>query len=161
MAEIYFKLISEYGEFDISEADIENLDLIPAGKSGYHVIQNFKSYSAKIITSDSNSKSYLIEINGNKYSMQLKDEHDILIEQMGFTTENDHEIKHLNAPMPGLILDVMVKKGDEIKKGESLFILEAMKMENVIKSPGDGVIKNVEVVKGESVDKGQLIIEML
>ena len=71
-------------------------------------------------------------------------------------------LKHVNsikAPMPGLILDIHVKQGQEVKEDEGLLILEAMKMENVITSPRDGVIKSVNIVKGEAIDKGHLLIE--
>jgi biotin carboxyl carrier protein len=61
--------------------------------------------------------------------------------------------------MPGLIIDLKVKAGDVVKAGEPLLILEAMKMENILKSSREGVIKNVKVKKGESVEKGQVLLE--
>jgi biotin carboxyl carrier protein len=60
--------------------------------------------------------------------------------------------------MPGIILDMMVQEGDEIKEGDPLLILEAMKMENVIKSPTDGTIQNLMVKKGEAVEKGKILL---
>jgi biotin carboxyl carrier protein len=62
--------------------------------------------------------------------------------------------------MPGLVLDIMIKPGQTIEKGTPLLILEAMKMENVLKSEGDGVVKSIEVIKTQAVDKGQILIEM-
>ncbi|HKK78307.1 MAG TPA: biotin/lipoyl-containing protein, partial [Phaeodactylibacter sp.] len=62
--------------------------------------------------------------------------------------------------MPGMVLEVSVKAGEEVSEGTPLLILEAMKMENVIKSPGDGVIKAINVTKGEAVDKNYLLVEM-
>ena len=64
----------------------------------------------------------------------------------------------VEAPMPGNILDVKVKAGDSVKSGDSLLILEAMKMENDIVSPSDGEIASVNVSKGDSVDAGQVLI---
>jgi biotin carboxyl carrier protein len=61
--------------------------------------------------------------------------------------------------MPGLVIDLKVKVGDTVKAGDPLLILEAMKMENILKSPGDGTIKNVKTKKGDSVEKGQVLIE--
>ena len=63
----------------------------------------------------------------------------------------------INAPMPGTILSVSVAKGDTVKKGQVLVILEAMKMENEIMSPCDGVITSVNVAQGAAVDTGALI----
>ncbi|GAL73027.1 biotin/lipoyl-containing protein [Jejuia pallidilutea] len=61
--------------------------------------------------------------------------------------------------MPGLILEINVKVGQEIQENDPLLILEAMKMENIITSPIDGVIKAIHATKGDAVTKDQLIIE--
>ena len=62
--------------------------------------------------------------------------------------------------MPGNIVNVMVKAGDSVAKGQVLLILEAMKMENEIMSPRDGVVAGVHVNKGESVDSGKLLVSL-
>ena len=64
------------------------------------------------------------------------------------------------AEMQGTIMDTMTKQGKKVKKGDSLFVLEAMKMENVITAPIDGVIKNFNIEKGQPVKKGDLLIEI-
>jgi biotin carboxyl carrier protein len=61
--------------------------------------------------------------------------------------------------MPGLIIDLKVKAGDAVKPGDQLLILEAMKMENILKSQGEGTVKTVKVNKGDTVEKGQVLIE--
>ena len=61
--------------------------------------------------------------------------------------------------MPGLIYEIKVKVGDEVKKGDVLLILVAMKMENAIKAIGDGIVKSIKTNIGDSVEKGRLIIE--
>lgn len=66
----------------------------------------------------------------------------------------------INAPMPGNILDVRVKPGDSVKSGDTLVILEAMKMENEIAAPQDGTIATVDVHKGDTVGSGDLMITM-
>ena len=67
--------------------------------------------------------------------------------------------KFLKAAMPGLVVEVKVKPGDVIKKGQSLLVIEAMKMENIIKAPGDGTVKATHVETGVSVDKGDNLLE--
>ena len=62
--------------------------------------------------------------------------------------------------MPGLVLSILVEPGQAVQKGDVLLILEAMKMENVLKAAGDGTVKNIAVAKGAAVDKGQLLLEM-
>ncbi|MCL4145650.1 UNVERIFIED_CONTAM: hypothetical protein GTU68_019273 [Idotea baltica] len=61
--------------------------------------------------------------------------------------------------MPGLILDILVEVGQTIQKGDQLMILEAMKMENVLKAPGEGSISSIEVSQGDSVEKNQVLIK--
>jgi len=63
----------------------------------------------------------------------------------------------LKAPMPGVILDIKVGKGTAVKKGDVLFILEAMKMENEITAPEDGVVAQIIVAKGASVATGDAL----
>jgi len=64
------------------------------------------------------------------------------------------------APLPGLILDVMIKEGDVVNAGQNLILMEAMKMENQIQAPHDGIINKVYVKKGDSIEEEQLLIEI-
>jgi biotin carboxyl carrier protein len=62
--------------------------------------------------------------------------------------------------IPGTVLDILVKQGDNVKKGDSLMILDAMKMQNLLKSSIDGEIKNIKVKKGDKVSKGTVLLEI-
>ncbi len=66
----------------------------------------------------------------------------------------------VNSPMPGSILKIHVNKGDVVKRGQSLLVLEAMKMENDIKAPADGKVIDVKVKQGDSVTLGQILVEV-
>ncbi|WP_028992079.1 DUF2118 domain-containing protein [Thermoanaerobacter thermocopriae] len=68
--------------------------------------------------------------------------------------------KVISAPMPGTILDVKVKEGDRVKRGDVVVILEAMKMENEIMAPDEGVIVSIHVSKGSSVNTGDMLVTM-
>jgi biotin carboxyl carrier protein len=68
--------------------------------------------------------------------------------------------KHVLAVIPGTILEILVKNGQKVKSGETLLILDAMKMENCIAMPFDGVIRKVRVEKGQIVSKNQLLVEI-
>lgn len=63
----------------------------------------------------------------------------------------------LSSPMPGNILDVVVKVGDAVKKGQKLIVLEAMKMENDINAPCDGTVASIDVRKGDTVNTGDTL----
>jgi biotin carboxyl carrier protein len=69
------------------------------------------------------------------------------------------KVNTVKAPMPGLIIDLRVKAGDTVKEGDPLLVLEAMKMENIIKAHGDGTVKQVKIKKGDSVEKNQVLID--
>jgi biotin carboxyl carrier protein len=62
--------------------------------------------------------------------------------------------------IPGTVLDIFVKPGDSVKKGDILMILDAMKMQNKLKSPMDGKVKSIAVKKGDKVSKGTVLVEL-
>ncbi|MCJ7577768.1 MAG: biotin/lipoyl-binding protein, partial [candidate division Zixibacteria bacterium] len=63
-------------------------------------------------------------------------------------------------PMPGKIVKILVREGDKVRKGQGLVIVEAMKMENEIRSPGAGIVKKINFKEGNLVDTADLIIEL-
>ena len=65
-----------------------------------------------------------------------------------------------NSPMPGQVLRVLVKEGQQVKTGDSLVVLEAMKMEQTIRTSMDGVVKSILVVKGQVVTPGQMLVQI-
>jgi biotin carboxyl carrier protein len=69
------------------------------------------------------------------------------------------KVSDIKAPMPGLIVAIKVEEGQTVAKGDPIMILEAMKMENILKSPGDGVVKAIKVKLRDNVEKGQVLIQ--
>jgi biotin carboxyl carrier protein len=135
------------------DADIRQLNDVL-----YHVIYNNGSYNAEVVSFDRDSKTAEIKVNSNTYTVSAKDQFDVLLDKMGLSSLNTVKISDIKAPMPGLVLRVLVAEGDEIKKGDSLFVLEAMKMENIIKSPADVTVKAIKIKPGDKVEKGQILI---
>jgi len=68
--------------------------------------------------------------------------------------------KRIDAPLPGLVVDIKVSQGATVKKGDVLVILETMKMESSIVSPEDGVVADITCVKGETVEMGNLLVTL-
>jgi biotin carboxyl carrier protein len=135
------------------DADIRQLNDVL-----YHVINNNGSYNAEVVSFDRDSKTAEIKVNNSIYTVIAKDQFDVLLDKMGLSSLNVVKISDIKAPMPGLVLKVLVAEGDEIKKGDSLFVLEAMKMENIIKSPADVTVKAIKIKPGDKVEKGQILI---
>lgn len=150
--------VNEHYAIDLTALD--GADFAPAGDGKFHVILEGKSFLAELIDHEPFSKNYAFRINGHLYQVQLSDAQDQLINKLGFSAHHSVKMRHVKAPMPGLVLSINVKPGQTVHKGDALLILEAMKMENIIKSPGDGVVKKVAVQKGAAVDKGQVMLEM-
>jgi biotin carboxyl carrier protein len=134
-------------------------DILKISERYFHILYQNKTYRAEWIKSDSETKTFTFKVNGNVYVVALKEKLDLMLEKMGIANGSSSKINNVKAPMPGLIIDLKVKAGDVVKAGEPLLILEAMKMENILKSSREGVIKNVKVKKGESVEKGQVLLE--
>ena len=145
--------------FELNTEQLSNFDLVQNGEM-LHVLQNNKAFNVKVIAHNFNEKTLTLEVNGNKYDVNIEDEYDILVKKMGLSANVVQKMTNVKAPMPGLVVEVLVEPGQAIEKGSQLLILEAMKMENVLKAEGEGIVKSIEVIKGAAVDKGQILIEM-
>ena len=146
---------------EISQEQINGLDMIYDANAGhYHILKDGISHRAQVSHNPNNPKEVTIILNGTEHTVTIKDKVDQMVDDMGLSIVEDATAGDITAPMPGLILDIMVSAGDTVDKGDSLLILEAMKMENVIKAEAEGVVKAVTMAKGDTVEKNQLIIEM-
>ncbi|MCW5906514.1 MAG: acetyl-CoA carboxylase biotin carboxyl carrier protein subunit [Chitinophagales bacterium] len=134
-------------------------DLIEVRENSFHIIRNNKGYNATIVNFNREEKTLVVNVNGNDYEISVKDKYDLLLQQLGINSKTSSATQNLKAPMPGLIIQVAVQEGDEVKKGDALLILEAMKMENVLKSPRDGKVKKVNVALKQAVEKNQVLLE--
>ncbi|WP_222984596.1 acetyl-CoA carboxylase biotin carboxyl carrier protein subunit [Flagellimonas meishanensis] len=159
MEESYRIRVDDSLDFQLAKKDISALDLIKTGNANFHLLKNGVSYHLKILKSDFTSRSYTVSVNGNEHNVTINDPLGALIEQMGFASNGSKNIDSIMAPMPGLILDIFTKVGQEVREEDQLLVLEAMKMENIITSPRNGIIKKIAVKQGEAVDKKQLLIE--
>jgi len=146
--------------FDFTEAEIHALDILDLSISRKHLLEKGVSTTAEILDSDFNRKMYSVEIDSSVYTVDISGELDQLIKDMGLSAKVSKTVRDIKAPMPGLILEVNAVAGQEVKEGDYLLVLEAMKMENTLIAPRDGIVKAVAVNKGQTVEKNQLLIEM-
>ena len=85
---------------------------------------------------------------------------EMLMERMGIEEGADSASKDLRAPMPGKVLEVLVKEGQTVEEGEAMLVLEAMKMENVLRAGAAGVVSTIGVEAGHAVEKEAVLISM-
>ena len=142
------------------DAAAQTWDIAQLQTGFFSLLHRHTSYTIELIAYEIAEKTATFRINGRTYTVQAEDELDKLLKQLGMSAAASIKLNNLKAPMPGLILEVLVAVGQSVAKGDSLLILEAMKMENVIKSPGEGIVKAIRVVKGDAVEKNQVLIEL-
>ena len=145
---------------EVTPKATHELDIIAEGDGFFHILKNQKSYKAEIQSIDYLTKTFTFKINGSIHTAKINDMYDRLIDQLGMKVGTTQKVGDIKAPMPGLVIEVAVEVGQTLEKGDKVLILEAMKMENVIKAAGDGVVKAIHITQGQPVEKGQLLIEM-
>ena len=154
-------------ELEISNSSIEGTindrlikgDFIKINSHQFHFLFEGKSYSVDVVKLNAEEKSMVLKVNSIKFNLQLKDKYDELLHNLGLDNLAAKKVNDIKAPMPGMVLNILVKEGDQVKKGDALLVLEAMKMENILKSPTDGTIKKIAAIKGNAVEKNQLLIQ--
>jgi biotin carboxyl carrier protein len=132
-------------------------DLVKISEDVYHLLLNNKSYRISVVDRE-DPKHLTIEVNGNRYRTAIQDQYDLLLHELGMDAATGNKAEDVKAPMPGLVLDVLVEAGQEVEKDTPLIILEAMKMENVLKATAPGVVDSIQVKQKDAVEKGQILI---
>lgn len=97
-------------------------------------------------------------LHGRFFIAHVEDERERKLQQASKGTISSNSKFYLKAPMPGLVIDVPVKEGQDVKEGDILIILESMKMQNELRSPRDGVVTNVKVLQGESIEQNKTLL---
>ncbi len=147
-------------DFIVETDDLSTFNMHKIAATNFHVLKDSRAFDVKLVSENMLKKKMTVSINGNPYDVKIDDVFDIMVAEMGLLEKTEATSNNVNAPMPGHIIDIMIKPGDTIEDGTPLFILSAMKMENVILSDGKGVVKSIEAKVNDAVVKGQLIIEM-
>lgn len=146
--------------FELLPETVAQADWVAEGEQTFHLLHEGRSVHATLVSADPVQKQYTFRIDGALYTAEISDHYARLVQQLGLSVGKQRQINAVKAPMPGLVLSILVEPGQAVQKGDVLLILEAMKMENVLKAAGDGRVKNIAVSKGAAVDKGQLLLEM-
>lgn len=113
-----------------------------------------KSYDAEVFR---NNGELCVFLHGREFDCTVEDQRLVAIRRAA-GLKVDGGKKELHAPMPGLVVRILKAVGDVVKKGDPLLVVEAMKMENELKSPTDGTIESIHALVGKPVDKGAVLV---
>jgi biotin carboxyl carrier protein len=124
------------------------------GRTNYSLIVDDRSFEIEV---DHTEDEYRVLVDGRNYHINLVDERRVRVggAQSGFESQGRQKV---SVPMPGKVIAVLVAEGDAVEKGQGLVIVEAMKMENEVRSPITGEVKEIKVTPGDTVEGGAVLL---
>lgn len=128
-----------------------------SGQPVFSLILDGKSYESFVYQGE---EDWEVLLRGRQFQVKIEDERERRLKAAAGGGVAEGGEFQLKAPMPGLVVSVLVEEGQEVKKGQVLLILESMKMQNELKAPRDGSIGRVRVKAGESVEQKQSMLSM-
>ncbi|MCC5920015.1 MAG: biotin/lipoyl-binding protein [Cyclobacteriaceae bacterium] len=154
---------NEYEHTETAEGHFIDGEAFPVkiekvSKDKYLMTTDNKVYRLQLAEANHEKGTAVLYIDNKKADVSIQDKISLLLEELGMSDMATSKVSEIKAPMPGLILDILCEVGQEVEEGDKLFVLEAMKMENIIKSGGSGKIKSIEVAKGDSTEKNQILL---
>ena len=150
--------LEDHGDQIIANIDKESIPIQITELDGNHIYSVLLGNRSLELEIRPNETGYLLHYQGNTLECYVEDERMARLKKSMDLKVTDAIVKELNAPMPGLIVSVEVKPGQQVKKGDGLVIIEAMKMENEIKATSDAIVKEIKVQKQQPVEKNQLLM---
>jgi len=147
----------EDGRWSVNSEEVD-AELTKVSEGSYHLLKDGVGYRVVVEQHDPESKVLVLRINGERLELRAKDKYESLLASLGMNKLTSTKAKDLKAPMPGLVVEIPVTVGQEVNAGDTLLVLEAMKMENVIKAEASGTVKEILVLSSDSVEKGQVLV---
>ncbi|HXS37683.1 MAG TPA: biotin/lipoyl-containing protein [Flavipsychrobacter sp.] len=154
-----FNVRQEEGQWYLNNSPV-NVDIQQQPNGLISILYNNKSYTALIEKKDAKNKELTLRIDGQVYKIGIKEPIDQLLASMGMDLKAMQKAEPVKAPMPGMVLRILVEPGQQINKGDGLVILEAMKMENILKAASNAIVKAIKVNERTAVEKGTVLIEL-
>jgi len=132
--------------------------LVQLSPGRYSLIKDNKSYLIHLIK---NASEYRVHVLGEQFPVQVEDERESKLKELVQSTHGGPSEQEIKAPIPGLVVKVPVQEGDSVKTGDALLILEAMKMENIIKAPCNCRVDKIAVAEKETVQQNQMLLRLI
>lgn len=124
-------------------------------QAGGHLRIGDRGYA---ILSERSENGWRIQLGGRHFHLSVEDERERAIRELTGGTGSAVSGRDLRAPMPGLVVKVLVEPGERVEAGVGLVVVEAMKMENELKSEGPGVVEAVQVEPGQTVNRDDVLV---
>lgn len=134
-----------------------HIELVALGAGRYSLIKDNTPY---IINISKQNEMYQVRVVGNQYEVSVEDERTRKVKELVKAAAGAKGERVINAPIPGLVVKVLVNLNDRVQKGAGLLILEAMKMENIIKAPFDCDVMEILVSEKDTVNQNQSLIKI-
>lgn len=155
------------------QVDVEgvrhDIDFVSLGNGSFSLILDGRTFIVEKIRQKSTDSVGFYEegelghtanlsVNGTQFQVRIDDDRSLLAQSLVKRPQSQIGIQIVRAPMPGLISRIEVQLGEEVTSGKGLLVLEAMKMENEIRSPKHGRVQSIHVEKGKPVEKGEPLV---
>ena len=125
---------------------------------GYYAL-TLEGQSTSVLVEPSDGGRFRVTLEGRRTDVRVQDAKALLLERFGLDDAGSGADREVRAPMPGLVLRVNVEPGQAVQQGDSLLVLEAMKMENELRAPIDATVAAVHVGSGDAVGKNAVLVE--
>ncbi len=141
--------------------EIESIPLKKINTNQFYLLHKNRNFNFEFI--NANLEKNCIELKSSNKIIQVQINGPIqqLIQTLGYHEGIAKHTDALLAPMPGVVLEILVAPDATVLKGDPLIVLEAMKMENILRATHDGVVKNIFVLKGDKVGKNKILISFI
>ncbi len=133
-------------------------DWKPIGEGVFDVRMGQRNLRVELVNGPDAQGHVLVRVNGVERQLQVLDRQKLLLDSLGMNSAESGVEMEVFAPMPGKVLSVEVSNNETVEEGQALLVLEAMKMENVIRAPRSGVIASVDASAGQAVEKGAALV---
>ena len=128
-----------------------------SGQPVYSLLVDGKSFEGFVYPGE---EKWEVLLMGQQFQVMVEDERDKRLRAAAGGSVSEAGEYHLKAPMPGMVVTILVEEGQEIEKGQVVLILESMKMQNELKTPRAGTVGRVRVKPGESVEQRQTLLSV-
>jgi biotin carboxyl carrier protein len=152
-----FRITQKQEQLLLNDREVDwSCELLADGS--FSIIYQEKSYRAEVTAIIRETKTLQLRIGRKDYQLHISEPVDQVLKAMGLNGRQAKKDNQIKAPMPGMVLRVLVTPGQALAQGDPVLVLEAMKMENVFKAPGEVTVKEVRVRENSAVEKGQVLI---